>query len=120
MTQSPLTQRRWFADPTPVDIDGFNRLVRQRQRYMLVASGLLGLAIITLGVVVWRKLPVLGLMLGINLLLVFTVGILDQLWRRCPRCDYSLVPNIVQMEVDDSRSCPRCELNLDLLTPPPI
>jgi hypothetical protein len=120
MTQSPLTERRWFADPTPADIDGFNRLIRRRQRYMLITSALLGLAIIGLGIVIWRKLPLLGLALGVNLMLVFAVGILDQLWRRCPRCDYSLVPNIVRIEVDDSRSCPRCDLYLDQLKPPPV
>ncbi|MGV3708860.1 MAG: hypothetical protein ACO1Q7_08460 [Gemmatimonas sp.] len=69
---------------------------------------------------IWRKIPALGLVLGVNLALVFGVGILDQLWRRCPRCDYSLVPNIVRIEIDESPECPRCALNLTLLKPMPF
>lgn len=106
--------------PTPNELAEMSQLIKQRQRKALLAGAALGVGVMLLFVVVYFRKPGMQLLMGIDILLVFAVAILDQLWRRCPKCDFSFVPYLIRMEVDDSRECPRCKLHLDSLDPSPI
>lgn len=108
------------TQPTAEELAQLNLRHRRQFLRVLAAGILLVLGVVLLFVMLWLKLRGTSVVMGLDLCLVGAVAVLDQMWRRCPRCNCTFVPNIIRIEIEDSRECPECGLNIDLLRPPPV
>ena len=111
---------RVITQPTAEELAQLNHRHRRQFLRVSIAGILLLLGVVLLFVMLWLDIRGTSVVMGLNLCLVGAVAVLDQMWRRCPRCNCTFVPNMVRMEIEDSRACPECGLNIDLLCPPPV